>query len=36
MKFNNPWTVRFGENVTLGADMGKLIFLELFVSLDVH
>lgn len=29
VQFDDPWAVRLGEDVTLGSDMSKLIFLEL-------
>lgn len=29
VKLDNPRAVRLGENVTLGADVGKLVLLEL-------
>jgi hypothetical protein len=35
MKLDDPRTVRFGKNITLGADMSKLIFLELWTLSEV-
>jgi hypothetical protein len=33
VQFDEPWTLCVGENIALGADMGKLIFLVLWNSL---